>query len=409
MNAGASHIVVMGGGHAGGAAVAFLRQFGWKDPITLVCAESALPYQRPPLSKAWLNGEISEKDLLLRPAKFYSDHAIAIRPNVAAVAVDPGQQTVRLGCGASLQYSHLIAATGAHPLAMPGTEGLTGVLLLRTIADAEKIRLAMRAGSNLVVIGGGFVGLEVAATARSLGMSVTIVEREPHLLSRVASRTLAAFVEGFFRRNQVRLELGCTVDSFASDEGRVTGVRLSNGAQLNADAVVVGIGARPNDAILREAGIRCESGVIVDDCARTSHDAIFAIGDCTNRPLPQLGIRARLESVPSALEQARQAASTICGRPAPKPEVPWFWSDQFDLRIQIAGLRHGTTETIVRGEVESARFAVFHLGEGDVVRAVEAVNAAPEFMMGKTLIAQQRPVSREKLSNMAVAIRDVAI
>lgn len=408
MNAGASHIVVIGGGHAGGTVAAFLRQFGCKDPITVIGEEAPLPYQRPPLSKAWLKGEITEKDLLLRPEKFYADQNIGLRQGSRAVSVDARERVVNLGCGATLAYSQLVVATGATPVPLPGTANLAGVLTLRTIDDAESIRKILRPGGTLVVVGGGFVGLEVAATARSLGTNVTVVEREPHLMARVASNELAAFVADHLRKSGVRLELGCTVEAVDSRDGRVTGVRLSNGSKLDTDAVLVGIGARPNDTILRDAGIDCDRGVVVDESARTSDAAIFAIGDCTYRPLPLLGIRARLESVPSALEQARQAASAICGRPAPKPEVPWFWSDQAELRIQIAGLRHDVTETVVRGEPANDRFAIFHLGTGGIVRAVEAVNAAPEFMMGKTLIAQARPVSREKLGNTAIAIRDVA-
>ena len=196
--------------------------------------------------------------------------------------------------------------------------------------------------------------------------------------------------------------------SLFGDEGRATELTLSDGCRFAVDAVLVGIGARPNDSILREAGVACDRGVIVDEFARTSIEEIYAIGDCTNRPLPLYGRRGNLESVPSAVEQARQAASSICGRPAPKAEVPWFWSDQGDLRIQIAGLRHDVVDKIVRGDLATGKFAVFHLGEGSVVRCVEAVNSVQEFMMGKKLIAQSSTVSREKLRDMTVPIRDVA-
>jgi 3-phenylpropionate/trans-cinnamate dioxygenase ferredoxin reductase subunit len=404
----APHVVVVGGGHAGGTSVALLREFGWQHAITLVCEEPELPYQRPPLSKGWLNGEVDENNLRLRPAKFYADHDIVIRSRSRASAVAVGQKNVTLECGTVLSYSHLIVATGASPLSLPHTERFRNVTTLRTVEDAINTRNALRPGGTLAIVGGGFVGLEVAATARQQGMNVIVIEREPQLMARVVSVVLAGFVADHLRDSGVRIVFGHTVESMAGDGDLVTGINISDGSQLAVDAVLVGIGARPNDSILREAGIVCDRGVLVDECARTSEEGIFAIGDCTNRPLPLYGTRGRLESVPSAIEQARQAASAICGRPAPKPEVPWFWSDQGKLRIQIAGLRHAVVYTVIRGDPVSGRFAVFHLGADEVVRCVEAVNSAPEFMMGKSFIAQSCCIDREKLSDTRVSIRDVA-
>jgi 3-phenylpropionate/trans-cinnamate dioxygenase ferredoxin reductase subunit len=407
-NSRAGHVVIIGGGHAGGTAAALLREMGWSGAITLVCEESGLPYQRPPLSKGWLKGEVDAKNLTLRPSQFYTGHDIVVRQNSRAVAIEPGRKTVVLDCGTALAFSHLIVATGAAPLSLPGAESFADVLALRTMPDAERIRGVLRPGSTLAIVGGGFVGLEVAATARLHGMNVVVIEREPQLMARVASAELANFVAGYFEENGVRLELGRTVEGLEGEGERIAGVLLSGGNRLSVDAMIVGIGARPNDEILRQAGIACERGVIVDESACTSDRAIFAIGDCTNRPLPLYGTRGRLESVPNALEQARQAVSAICGRPALKAEVPWFWSDQGKLKIQIAGLRLGVVETVTRGVPNTDRFAVFHLDANGAIRCVEAVNAAPEFMMGKNLIAQQRPVSRERLQDVAVSIRDVA-
>lgn len=402
------HIVVLGAGHAGGSVVAFLRQFGASAPITLVGDEAALPYQRPPLSKAWLKGETTEAKLLLRPEKFYADQKIDLRLGARAIRIDRPNRALLLEDGETLNYSHLILATGARARRLPALHDLAGILHLRTMQDAEHIRQALHAGGTLVVVGGGYVGLEVAATARSFGMNVVVVERENRLLARVASEPFGSFIEDSFRRRGVRIELGCTIETFLSEAGRVCAVQLSNGSRIECSAVLIGIGAVPNDELMREAGLLCSDGVTVDRSARTSDEAIFAIGDCTCRPLPLYDTSGRLESVPNAVEQARQAASAICQRALPKPEVPWFWSDQFDLRIQIAGLRVGITESIVRGDPGSSSFAVFHLDKDAAVRAVESVNASTEFMAGKQFIAQGKRVMREKLSNATLSMQDIA-
>ena len=402
------HIVVLGAGHAGGSVVAFLRQFGATAPITLVGDEAALPYQRPPLSKAWLKGETTEAKLLLRPEKFYADQNIALRLGARAARIDRENRALVLQDGDRLNYSHLIVATGARARRLPGLDDLGGILHLRTMQDAEQIRQAMQPDGTLVVVGGGYVGLEVAATARSFGMNVVVVERENRLLARVASEPFGSFIEDSFRHRGVRIELGCTIETFENEAGRISAVRLSNGNRIACNAVLIGIGAVPNDELMREAGLICSDGVTVDHAARTSDEAIFAIGDCTCRPLPLYDTSGRLESVPNAVEQARQAAAAICQRALPKPEVPWFWSDQFDLRIQIAGLRIGVTESIVRGDPASSSFAVFHLDKDAAVRAVEAVNATTDFMAGKQFINQGKRVVREKLSNAALSLQDIA-
>lgn len=408
MDARTPHVVVIGAGHAGGSAVAFLRQYGWKSPITLIGDEKVLPYQRPPLSKAWLKSETTEANLLLRPEKFYADQNIDLRLGTRAIGIDRQQRVVTLEDGATLAYSHLILATGAGARRLPGVHDISGVLYLRTIADAERIRQTLQPGSTLVVVGGGYVGLEVAATAKLLGLNVIVVERETRLLARVASQPFAKFIEGYFRAKGIQIELGSTIESFESNDGRLTSVRLSNGTHVSCAAALIGIGANPNDELMRAADILCGNGVTVDQSARTSDESIFAIGDCTNRPLPLYGTCGRLESVPNALEQAKQAASAISGRPLPKPEVPWFWSDQFDLRIQIAGLRLESTESVIRGDLNSGRFAVFHLDSNNTVRAVEAINASAEFMAGKQLIAQGKRVARDRLSNPTLPMQEIA-
>jgi 3-phenylpropionate/trans-cinnamate dioxygenase ferredoxin reductase subunit len=403
-----THVVILGAGHAGGTAAALLRQYGHAGPITLVGDEPIAPYQRPPLSKAWLKGETDADSLALKPLEFYGEQAIDFRPDTRAVALNRGAKTVALADGSTLAYDILILATGARAIALP-IEGadLDGILFLRTAADAEALKARVGPGKKLAVVGGGYIGLEVAASGRTLGAQVVVLEREPRLLARVACATLSDFFQGYHEAHGVRFELGATADGFVGAGGHVTGVRLADGRVIDCDAVVVGVGAHPNDELGKDAGLDCARGVVVDLDARTSDPAIFAIGDAAHRPMPIYDRMFRMESVPNALEQAKQAAAAITGRPRPAGECPWQWSDQFDLKLQIAGYAFDVDEVLVRGDPASARFAVFHL-KGDLVQAVEAINSPPEFMMGKQLILSRRPIDKAKLADPSVSMKEVA-
>ncbi|MGV3577904.1 NAD(P)/FAD-dependent oxidoreductase [Brevundimonas sp.] len=402
-------VVITGAGHAGGTAAALLRQYGYEAPITLVGDEPLIPYQRPPLSKAWLKGEADGDSLALRPQEFYDEQGIELRLNVSATGIDRTHRAVLLSDGSSLPYEHLILATGARArmLEVPGAD-LVGVHVLRTAADAEAIKAQLGEGRTLAVVGGGYVGLEVAASARALGSEVVVLEREPRLLARVACDVLSTFFQTYHEDRGVRFELAADVVGFAGTGPRVSGVILADGRTIPCDAAVVGVGAIPNDELAVEAGLEVQGGVLVDLEARTSDPAIFAIGDVTRRPMPIYDRLFRMESVPNALEQAKQAASAITGRPAPAGETPWQWSDQYDLKLQIAGYPFDADRIVVRGDPATASFAVFHLS-GDKVQAVEAINAPPEFMMGKKLIGERRAVDVEKLADRAVSMKDVAI
>lgn len=401
-------VVIVGAGHAGGTAAALLRQYGYAGPITLLGDEPIAPYQRPPLSKAWLKGEADADSLALKPVSFYAEHDIDLRMGVRVAAIDRQARAVRLADGETVPYDALILATGARArrLTLPGAE-LNGVLELRTAADAETLKTAIGPGKTVAIIGGGYIGLEAAASARALGAEAVVVEVLPRVLARVASEPLSDFFQAYHRARGVRFELGVGVAGFKGEAGRITGVELSDGRTIACDMALVGVGALPNEELASAAGLDCANGVVVDLEARTSDPAIFAIGDVTNRPMPLYDRRHRLESVPNALEQAKQAACAITGRPAPAPEVPWFWSDQYDVKLQIAGVPFECDETVLRGDPAAGRFAVFHL-KGGAVHAVEAVNAPPEFMMGKQLIAQRRAVARDKLANPAVSMKEVA-
>jgi len=398
--------VIVGAGHGGGAAAAFLRQFGWRGSITLVGDESHPPYQRPPLSKAWLQGEADAESLLLRPASFYADQDITLRLGIPVVAIDRAALVVRLADGVTLPYDFLILATGASPrrIPLPGLD-LPGVLELRSRADADRIRAELRPGRHLAVVGGGYIGLEVAASARALGLSVTVIEREPRLLARVASPALSAHVEARHRAEGLTLHPHAGVEALEAADGQVAAVRLTDGRAIACDAVLLGVGAVPNTDLAAAAGLACEDGIVVDDAARTSDPAIFAIGDCTRRPLPLYGRLGRLERVPNATEQAKQAAAALCGRPKPAPDVPWFWSDQYDMRLQIAGLPYDVARTVQRGGLPG--LAVFHLDAESRVQAVEAVDRPADFAGGRMLIARRRPVDADRLADPTVALRDL--
>jgi 3-phenylpropionate/trans-cinnamate dioxygenase ferredoxin reductase subunit len=404
----AAHVVILGAGHAGGTAAALLRQYGHEGPITLVGEEPIPPYQRPPLSKAWLKGEADADSLALKPLEFYAEHGIDFRPGVRGVAVNRGAKTVTLSDGSELAYDVLILATGARAIALPipGAD-LAGVMFLRTAADAERLKATIGPGKTLAVVGGGYIGLEVAASGRALGAEVVVLEREARLLARVACEELSTFFKAYHEQHGVRFELGCSVTGFEGQDGQVTGVTLADGRTVACDAVVVGVGATPNDEIARDAGLETARGVVVDLEARTADPAIFAIGDVAHRPMPVYERMFRMESVPNALEGAKQAASAITGRAAPAGECPWQWSDQYDLKLQIAGYAFDVDQILVRGDPATAKFAVFHL-KGDQVQSVESINSPPEFMMGKQLILSRRPVDKARLADPSVSMKEVA-
>jgi len=399
--------VIIGAGHGGGTAAALLRQNGYPGSITLVGEEPHPPYQRPPLSKGWLKGEVEGEGLLLRPRDWYASADIDLRTSTRVVQIDRSQRTVTLSNDETLVYDKLILATGARArkLVLPGSD-LDGFLELRTIEDAEAIKAWFRPGFRLAIIGGGYVGLEVAASARKLGADVDVLEREDRLLARVAGPVLSTFFRQIHEEQGVRFHFGAAVEGFDGLDGQVSGIRLKGQSVLHCDAVLVGIGAIPNDDLALEAGLVCDNGVVVDGQARTSDPDVFAVGDMTQRPMPLYGRSVRLESVPNALEQARQAAAAICGAPEPRAETPWFWSDQYDLKLQIAGMPFDVDRIVLRGDPATRKFAIFHLAGGRV-QAVEAVNSAPEFMVGRQMLASRREVDPDRLADTSIPIKEV--
>jgi 3-phenylpropionate/trans-cinnamate dioxygenase ferredoxin reductase subunit len=401
-------VMIVGAGHGGGTAAALLRQYGYSGPIRLIGEEPLAPYQRPPLSKAWLKGEADAEGLALKPDSFYPEAGVDLMTSTRVAAIHPGERKVSLEDGSRLAYDTLILATGAkaRTLNIAGVE-LGGVLSLRTAADAEALKALLGPGKRIAVIGGGYIGLEVAASARALGAEAVVIEREPRILARVACPVLSDFFTRHHTDRGVAFEVGADVEALVGAGDQVSGVRLATGEVIDCTAVLIGVGAPPDEGLAARAGLPCQGGVVVDEAARTADPAVFAIGDVTWRPMPLYDRMFRLESVANALEQARHAACAIVGRAQPPTEVTWNWSDQYDLKYQFAGLPFDADSVLVRGDPDAAKFAVFHL-KGDVIQAVEAVNAPAEFMGGRLLIGQRRPIDRARLADVGISMKEVA-
>lgn len=382
-----SAIIVVGAGHAGGQAAASLRQEGCEDEILIIGDEPHIPYQRPPLSKQYLAGEQGLERVYLRPEKFYADRNISIRSGVTVTAIDRAARNVTTSDGDVLAYTKLLLATGSRPRRLPVAGGdLPGIHYLRTIADVDAIKAEMAPGRKVVVVGGGYIGLEVAAVCIEAGMEVRVVEMESRLLQRVATASMAEFYHNLHSGRGVHLHTGVTVSGFTGN-GRVSGVRCGE-TDFDADLVIVGIGIVPNVELAAAAGLGCDNGIVVDERCRTSDPNIYAAGDCTNHPNPLLERRLRLESVPNAMEQARVAAANICGGDKVYASVPWFWSDQYDLKLQMVGFAADGDTEVLRGDKAANSFAVLHLRDA-VVKAVDAVNSPREFMVCKQLIGRK--------------------
>jgi 3-phenylpropionate/trans-cinnamate dioxygenase ferredoxin reductase component len=405
---GASRIVVIGGGQAGAQALQSLRQGGYAGALTLVGDEPALPYQRPPLSKAYMKGEMTEERLYFRPAPWYQDQNIEVILSTPAKSIDRANRTVELAHGAHLDYDALIIATGSRPRVLP-TKGATlhGVHDLRDLSDVERIRPNMISGRKMVIVGAGYIGLEAAAVARQMGLDVTVLEMAPRVLARVTSPVMSEFFETEHRAQGVQVLTGARLDHLDGDGDKVTAAILADGTRIDADIVLVGIGILPNEELARDAGIACNNGILVDRDARTSDPRVFAAGDCASRPLVHYGRSGRLESVHNAIEQGKLAAAAILGKPRPAEDCPWFWSDQYDLKLQIAGLSQDYDEIVVRGDPKDRKFAAFYLRNGTLI-AVDAINSPPEFLASKKLIMSGAKLAPDVLGDTSISMKDIA-
>lgn len=404
----ADNVVIIGGGQAAAQACASLRQYGFAGKITLIGEEAALPYQRPPLSKAYMKGELAEERLYFKPESWYQDQKIETILSTRVTRIDRSARQVELAHGGHVPYDALIIATGSRPRALP-VEGadLKGVFDLRDLADVERIRPRMMAGQRLVIVGAGYIGLEAAAVARQMGLEVTVLEMEPRVLARVTSPVMSAFFEAEHTRQGVEIRTGARLASLKGESGKVTTAVLSDGSELPADTVLIGIGILPNVELAKEAGLACSNGILTDRDARTNDPRIFAAGDCAARPLIHYGRKGRLESVHNAIEQGKLAAAAIMGKPRPPEDCPWFWSDQYDLKLQIAGLSTDYDEAVVRGDPDTRKFAVFYLQNGKLI-AVDAINSPPEFLASKKLIMTGARLAPETLRDTSQSMKEIA-
>jgi 3-phenylpropionate/trans-cinnamate dioxygenase ferredoxin reductase subunit len=399
-------IVIVGAGQAGGQTAYSLRQYGYEGEIVLVGEEPAPPYQRPPLSKAYLKGELEEERLYLKPIEYYAEHRVELLTDARVTAIDAGAKSLSLASGSKLAWDRLVIAAGARPrrLPLPGAN-LDGVLELRTLADVDRLKARVAPGARIVVVGAGYIGLEAAAVAAQLGLHVTVLEAMPRVLARVAGPEISDFYAEVHRAAGVDIRLGARLEGFEG-VGKVAAARLSTGEQIACDVALVGVGVVPNVELARDAGLAVGDGVLTDRQGRTSHPDILAAGDVACRPLVHYGREGRLESVHNAIEGGKVAAATLLAAPHPHEEAPWFWSDQFDLKLQTAGLSAGASLTVTRGDPASRSFAVFYLREGRVL-AVDAVNAAPEYMIGKKLVAASASVAPAELADKSISMKDI--
>ena len=398
-------VVIIGAGHAGGTAAATLRQEGFEGRIVLLGDEPYPPYERPPLSKAVLSGAMPLEKTFLRKPTFYEDKAIELRTGAGVEAIDRAARSVRLFSGESLAYDKLILATGSRlrRLKVPGAD-LPGVYYLRGIDDSLAIKAQLKAGANIVIIGGGYIGLEVAASAAKAGAKVTLIEAMDRVMTRVTSETVSRFFQDEHRRHGVELKLNTGVTALEG-EGKVERVVAGDGSVLPADMVVVGIGILAADELAVAAGLTCDNGIVVDEFTQTSDPAIWAIGDVTNHPNALLGGRFRLESVQNAISQGQTTAKAILGRATAYAEVPWFWSDQYDLKLQTAGIRHPSDQEVVRGDPANRKFSVCYL-RGGTLAAIDTIANLKDFMPAKKLIAEKRPVDPERLANPDIPLAE---
>ena len=405
------HTVIIGAGQAAAQLVTSLRQEGYAGRLTVMGEEPHPPYQRPPLSKAYLSGELPADRLFLKPDAFWEASECHLMLKARVTKVDLSQQHVAYdhGDGRSFDpvpFDRLVFATGSRvrTLPIPGAT-LPGVHYLRGIADVDGLRPRLTKGKRLVIVGAGYIGLEVAAVAQKLGLTVTVVELAERPLARVATAPLSAFYAAEHARHGVKILTGTAVSGIKAPAHHTLSIETNLGS-LPADTVLIGAGILPNVELAQEAGITCHNGIVVDEFGRTSAPNVYAAGDCANLSCPYVPHRLRLESVQNAIDQAKHVALAIAGKPKPYGEVPWFWSDQYDLKLQIAGVTLAGDQTVVRGDMDTRSFAVFALRQGVVV-AVEAVNAAPEYMMGRKLIAARARIEPDRLADRAIPMKEM--
>lgn len=397
--------VIIGGGNAGLQTADTLRRQGYEGSICILCEEAHLPYQRPPLSKKFLEGAFAEARLTLRPQKFYADREIEVRLNTPVTHIDRQGKTVLTESGETISYVQLVIATGARPRPLPGHEGQTGLHYVRTIDDIHALKTALAGNERALLVGGGFIGLETAATLTTLGLQATIVEAMPGIMPGLVAPELANFFRKEHEERGVTIIEGAGVSNMVANQSGTWTAMLSDGRAIEADIVIVGIGVIPNSEIAEAAGLTCDPGILVDEFARTSDPHIYAVGDCATGVLTRYEGRTRLESVQNAVSQASVAARSIAGQAVPYQDLPWFWSDQYDLKLQMAGLSRGYDLTVLRGDPAERQFSICYFKDG-VLIAVDSVNAIRDHMAAKKLLDAGTGITPEQCADASVQLKD---
>lgn len=399
--------IIIGASHAAAQLAPSLRQEGWEGKIIVIGDEPYLPYHRPPLSKAFLAGDQTAEGLLIRKQPIYDKNDIEFKLGTRVESINRSHKNITLTNGEVLSYDKLALCTGSRvrTVSLPGVD-LEGIHYLRDISDVEAIKGDVASGKSAVIVGGGYIGLETAASLKKQGMNVTVLEMAPRVLARVTAPELSEFYTRVHSDEGVTIKTGIAVSGFEGD-GRVQRVACADGSSFDADLVVIGVGIVPNVELAEAAGLTVENGVVVDEFARTNDPDIVAAGDVTNHPNDLYGIRLRLESVPNATDQAKSAAASICGKDKVYRSLPWFWSDQYDLKLQIAGLSQGYDEVVIRGDKDAGRsFVAFYLKEGKLISA-DCVNRPQEFMISKKIISEGLPVDPARLADESIAPKEL--
>ncbi len=400
-------VVIIGAGHAASQlATSLIMDPDFGGSITMVGDEAWLPYQRPPLSKQYLSDEMSRDQLYLKPAEFYVSNDIITKLNKRVESINRTAKTIVLENGEIINYDKLALTTGARvrKLSIPGAD-LDGIHYIRTIDDTDNLRKNFAPGKKLSVVGGGYIGLEVAAAATKAGMKVTILEMADRVMNRVVAPEVSTFYEKLHRSNGVTIKTNARVSGFQG-EGYINAITFEDGSTSRSDLCVVGVGVIPNSELASAAGLACDNGIVVDDSACTDDPHIVAAGDCTNHPNSIYGTNIRLESVQNAVDQAKTAALSIMGKSETYSAVPWFWSNQYDVKLQIVGLSQGYDQTVLRGDPEDGAFAVFYLKQGTLL-AVDAINSAREYMMGRKLITDKAKPDPARIADTTISVKEI--
>lgn len=398
--------MIVGAGQAGFALAAKLRALKDERPITMIGSEDVIPYQRPPLSKKYLMGEMSFDRLTFRPETWFAEHDVELRLSTFVEEIDRDAKTIRMQDGSVLEYEHLALTTGSTPRTLPASIGgdLTGVFTVRDKRNADLLAEEMKAGRRLLIIGGGYIGLEAAAVARHLGLEVTLIEMADRILQRVASKETADVMRAIHAEHGVVIREKTGLTRLIGEDGRVRGAELSDGTVIDIDFVIVGIGVTPNDRLAQQCGLDVGNGILVDDYARTSDPAIFAMGDCAM--LPWKGNNIRLESVQNAVDQAESVAATLTGSAEPYEAKPWFWSDQYDVKLQIAGFNLGYDETVMRPGSREGSVSIWYFREGRLI-AVDAINDAKAYVTGKKLLDNGLTADKALIADPATDLKQL--